>query len=700
MGKRQALAQRILQLIAALTGSGILCLTWNIWRTLRYSGVEDVKSRILLALQIPVWGWLITAVIIWMILIFINKYGEQTGKFLYQYRFAIAVLIWILCIIFKLNGSSIAYWGEHLGIDLDSRGLLLGTSRGVRSDEWATYTPKMLSQQFNSDGAFPYFSEIIRGTKTDTFIVYGLPVKDIAVLFRPFHWGFLFLGVERGFSFYWCGRIIALAVISFEFGMLITKKNKLYSFLIALLFTLAPTVQWWIGVNGLVEMMIFGQLAVLMFSYYMHTENIWKRLLVGLMLIICAGGYILVFYPAWQVPMAYMILGLLIWVFADSRKEFRFRKKKDLPVLLGCLLLLGIGLLYIFLKSSDAVSAALNTAYPGQRINCGGGDFLEMMRYGGNFFFPLITQNLVGNHSELSVFVSFAPLGILLALYVILKEKNRDKLLMILLVVYLFLSSYRIFEYPEFLAKITLLSKSAAGRVTQIIGILDIILLFRALSLMKTRIKLWNAVLAAVIFTIGTAAINKFIYGAYLSGSLLAGMAVLLFCGCFLLLRSKEKWEKRLTLLFFSLLMFYCGGLVNPVQQGIDVVYDTDLMKEIREIVNEDSEGLWICDNIGYPMNDYFIMGGAPTIDSINVYPAMERWELLDSEGKYEDIYNRYAHITTILQQEETRFEPDTAGRVDCISLLLNVEDLETLEVSYVASNRNLTELNTEHVIF
>lgn len=698
--KRNYILQKGLQLIASLSAAAVLCITWNIWRTLRFSGIMEVKDRILLALQIPILGWLLTAAVIWLLYSFLARYGEQTAEFLYRYRFLIAAAVWILCIIFKINGSSIAYWGEHLGIDLDSRGLLLGTSRGIRADEWATYTPMMLSQQYNSDGAFPYFSEVIRGTTTDTFIVYGLPVKDIAVLFRPFHWGFLFLGAERGFSFYWCGRVIALALVSFEFGMLITKGNRTYSWLLAVLFTLAPTVQWWIGVNGLLEMMIFGQLSVLMLHRYMHTEIIWKRLLCGLVLVVCAGGFVLVFYPAWQVPIAYIILGLLLWVLLDSWKTFSFRAKRDLPVLIGCLLLLGIGMAYVFLKSSDSVLVTLNTAYPGKRVNTGGGDFLEMLRYGGTFFFPLISANLTGNHSEMSVFVSFAPLGVLLSLFVIFKEKTRDRLLIIMIAAELFLNVYMIFGFPELLAKVTLLSKSSTGRVTQIIGIVDLILLFRALSLWKTEIKKRYIVLIAVIFSGLLSAWNCSVYGAYLSKALTLAMAVILFAGCALLLGSRTRAGRRLSAVFFTFLMFYCGGLVNPVQQGTDVVYDTDLMRAVREIVEEEPDGLWICDNLGYPMNDYFIMGGAPTIDSINVYPDTERWASIDPDGKYEEIYNRYAHITTVLHQGETTFRMGVNGLVDNFDLDLNVDDLRTLDVSYVASMRGLEELETENVGF
>lgn len=705
-GKKKAkqLFEIIWVLIAALLGSATLCLLRNLWYTLRYIDVMDFKDMFLLAQHFSVRTYLFTALLLFFTILYWKKHSNIISRVLYQYRFLIVIIIWILCIIFNINGSSVACWGDLLGKAPDARGLLLGVNRRIRTDEWATYTPMMLSQQFGLDGTYPYFSKILRGTATDTFIVYGLPVKDIAVLFRPFHWGFLFLGIERGFSFYWCGRIIALAVVSFEFGMLITRKNKLYAFIIALLFTLSPTVQWWVGVNGLVEMLIFSQLSVLLIFRYMHTDNFKIRILCGFLLIICAGGFILVFYPAWQVPIAYITLGLLTWVILKSWKKFHFYPRKDIPLMAACLFLLGIGMSYIILKSSDAISATLNTVYPGNRINCGGGTVFEMLRYGGNFFLPFVSDilpnDLPNNQCELSVFISFAPLGLILTFFVIIKRKKADLLLVILFIINGFLHSFMIFRYPSVLAKITLLSRTTPERITQIIGILDILMLFRALSLLKRPIRLSIAAVFSLFSAILISFVNRSIYKTYLSEPLLYGLTAIVFLGSLLLLCSKKKYLKVPVILFFSILMFISGGLINPVQHGFDVIYDTDLMKEIEKIVSKDPGGLWICDSLGYPMNNYFIMGGAPTIDSISTYPALKHWELLDPHGKYEDIYNRYAHITTILHNDDVHSNMKLGKTPDSFTLSLNTNDLKKLHISYVASNRDLTELESENVTF
>ena len=60
-------------------------------------------------------------------------------------------------------------------------GLLFGVNRAVRSDEWAVNTPMAFAQYYDPQGAYPYFGQVMRGAITDSFIVYGQPVWDIAV---------------------------------------------------------------------------------------------------------------------------------------------------------------------------------------------------------------------------------------------------------------------------------------------------------------------------------------------------------------------------------------------------------------------------------------------------------------------------------------------------------------------------------------
>lgn len=670
-------------------------LTWNTGFTLRYSGKVDIAERIRMILDIDFEMGVLLAGMVYVVLLVVVKFGRSILRYGYRYRYLIGFILLVACVIFEISGSSISMYGDYLGLDVNSRGLLFGVGRGIRMDEWATNTPMALSQYTND---FGYFTDVIRGTKTDAFIVYGQPVADLAVIFRPFHWGFLLLSPAKGLAFFWCGRLIALFLITFEMGMLLTRENKFWSLMLALLVSFAPLVQWWFAINGLVEMLALGQLFVLMIYGFLTTDKWQKKILTSIVAAVCGGGYVLVFYPAWQVPLGYIFLGLFIWILLEYGKVWKPVWKIDGPCLIVFLFILVGGLAYIFLKSQDAVSSVLNTVYPGSRLETGGGCALQPLQYGGNLFFSLISDNLPGILCEMTEFYDFSPLGILLALWVIIKEKNRDRFLVVMTVICTGLWIYSAISVPEWIAKITLLSFSQAGRTAQVIGFANLLLLVRAVVLMKSGTRSRTAVCCGAMLTVVLLVINHKIYEAYLPTLMLTALGVAIFVGFYLIFRWKVPYVKLLLGLYICGILFYSGGLANPLQKGLDVIYQTDLMVEIKKITENDAKGKWICDRVGYPMNNYTIIGGAPTIDSINVYPDLERWEMFDEGRTQEDIYNRYAHIDTEITDGQTVFQP--GAMADGFKIYINKEDLKKLEVSYILTNRELETFSSEGLKF
>ena len=295
-----------------------------------------------------------------------DRFINIIGDFIYKYRFIIAILILIIGVLCEISGSSISSWNSILqtGItgDVD---LLYGTPRSIRSDEWAVFMPMIFSQCLNG---FKYFSEAIRGDLTDVFMIYGLPVMNLMQIFRPFLIGFLFLGISKGLSFFWISRIIVLFLVTFEFGMILSKKDKILSFIAALLVTFSPQVQWWFAVNGTAELFIFGELALVLLYKYMNTEMFKTRLLILFFMIICAGGYILILYPAWQIPLFYVFLMLAIWIIIENRKNCKINKKDIVSIVLAILIFAGC-MGYIFTKSLDTIKTITSTVYPGGRIS-------------------------------------------------------------------------------------------------------------------------------------------------------------------------------------------------------------------------------------------------------------------------------------------------------------------------------------------
>ena len=120
---------------------------------------------------------------------------KKIFDWIFKYRYWIALIIFILCIVFELSGSSIGAWGTFIQTDQTDDGVIFGKSREIRSDEWAVLTPMTFSQSF--DG-FNYFSNIIRANKTDVAMVYALPIMNFIQIFQTvkqmislLQWGFV-----------------------------------------------------------------------------------------------------------------------------------------------------------------------------------------------------------------------------------------------------------------------------------------------------------------------------------------------------------------------------------------------------------------------------------------------------------------------------------------------------------------------------
>lgn len=619
-------------------------------------------------------------------------------NFIYEYRYLIAITLFVLCVWLKLNGSSIAMWSQYIntGESINS-GLVFGMPRAIRSDEWALYTPMALSQYYNLSGSFPYFSDTVRAASTDVFLVYGQPVKDIAIIFRPFQIGYLFLDPGRGLSFFWYGRLIALFMVTFEFGMLITKSKKRLSFILSMLISLSPIIQWWFSINGLVEMIIFGQLALIIINKYIKEANYIKKSFYMIVLVVCAGGYILTLYPSWQISLFYVFLAVFIWIIWDNYGKIKLSYKDFIIIIFG-IILLSISMLHVLIKSQDTINIIMNTAYPGNRFETGGGEIKRFFNYAVNMFLPYKSSGLPTNMCEMAVFMDFFPLGIILAVIVMFIEKNKDKLLIVLLSCDLLLTMWCIIPFPKILAKLSLLSNSQPGRAFVAVGFINLLVLIRAIALKE---KILNKKIVAVITGIMAFVIvisAKLSYRDYFNKKMML-ISFVFLCGTYIFFTAYESKKIRSmgTILCICLICI-SGAMVNPIQKGVEVIYQSSLINAISDI-NKDEPGKWIVEGMNYPQINYPIMAGASTINSTNVYPDLERWRKFDLDGVNDNIYNRYAHINIYLNnQNTTTFIEGEAP--DTFSINLNVKDLKELDVKYIFTQNNIEDISDLNVSF
>lgn len=621
------------------------------------------------------------------------------GKKIITYRWMIGVVLWISLVFMQLHGSSIGMYAELLH-DPATDCTLLGHANKFQLDEWAVFTPLSFSQYF--DG-FTYYSHLPRAALTDVALVYGQPCFDIITLFRPFLWGYLFLPVANGLSFFWIGRLIMLFLVSYEFGSFLLYKKTRYAFLYTVLITFSPIVQAWFNTNSFVEMLIWGQIGILLMHKYISTKSYYKRTLFTVLLAYCIVAYSVSIYPAWQVSFGYVFLSLVGWVIYQNRQQNMWTFK-DFLLAGPFFMLICFPLSHIIIQSWDTIQAFLNTAYPGKRYIPGGDFSLQwLMVYAASYVAPF---GLFVRYAPTAVssFLSFSPLGIIFALWQYKKYKYSDGLVWIFTVLTMVYVVYFLVPWPQFLAKDTLLSMVPPPRIIPAIDFMQLIILLRVLAGNYIAIK--DKMLIPIVLLYG-GFVLVCIHALFIAETKYLGMAIVFFISTLVPIYL-FKYKKSMIIFFLSI-SFLSAMVINPVSHGVSSVYGTTLANNIMNITNVD-KGKWLVDNNTtwntdkiYYMNSYPIMFGGPTVNSVNFYPYWPRWESLHIDEKQRDVLNRYVHMNvTLVQEGVTDFQNPSESSIiqDKINIHLNINDLQKMDVHYILTERDLTLFSNDKVQF
>lgn len=617
-------------------------------------------------------------------------YSAKYVNLIIKFRFLIALVIFLTAVSLQLHGSSINMWDSIVTTKIDNseKSLIMGKVRPVRGDEWCVQTPYYLAQAM-SDEFYPLHNENIRSDGENMIIAYNSPVWDITVLSKPFNWGFLLLGKDYGLSWYWAMKTILLFLLSFEVSMILTKRKKGISLLGALWITYSPAVQWWF-MQHVGDLVFYFQAMVVSFYYIMYYfKNIKLKIIFSLMFALSSIGFVLVVYPAIQVPLAYLCLVFMVLIFTDFKDKIKI-KLADIGIILGTLLVIGVNLGHFIMVSKDDLKLIFNTVYPGKRISLGGEvnpNFMNLFLT--NVFIPYKDTNFI-NNCEISSFFNFLP-AVLVTLVLAIKRKAADlKYGIALTACILAEMAWMFIKFPTAFAKLTLFSYVPGNRIVITFGITAVYLSIWVFSLLcdfKPFKKIQSLVISIVILASYYYSIIYFNLIPNISLKFTILLLIMFFVLNFLFLTGR----KIAFSILMSLLIIFSGATVNPLVKGTGAIYNKVLSKEIQTIKSEDKNALWAV--FGDDMGSYLYANGVKTFNGIHFYPDLKSWELIDHEKKYINVYNRYAHILLELS-ETTSFQLLSP---DLFRAHLTVNDLKILNIKYILTK---TDLNAKDGIF
>ena len=572
---------------------------------------------------------------------------------LYRRRYLLSLLLVIAVTALKWNNTSLFRWM----MEVDQAGAeawapLWGMPRGIRSDEWAVWSVFTVSQAAKG---FPAVNPLIGGGADTAWIsVGGIPAWSPAAVFKPLYWGFLTLGLERGYSLLFALRTLGLFHMTQELALLYTGGKRRWSVTAAFLVTFSPYVQWWFSQSP-AEVLIFGQGMLLCLEKYLKARGGAGRWGWGALGAWFMGCYAMVAYPSWLISGLYVILPMAIGRTVRGRAALR--RGGWLPGTV-CLAAAAGALLALLVGSADTLRAVMNSVYPGARVMTGGNPSPGLYSGAFSLLLPFI-QKAGFNPSEYAGFALLPGLGLILTVYAWIRRYGKGEKTgigkafgrvlkgacsgdlpgLLLTAAELFLGCFAVLGFPAPLARATLLFQ--VNRPELALGMADTVLLIRAC--------------------------------AALSGE-----------------RKAKHVPRRAVPCVLCILALLGGAFVNPVQAGLDCVKELTPVRAIQALAEKDgTEEVWLAED-AWPWTNLPLLAGQKTAGCTQPYPDPEYWRAADPEGIYTDAYNRFCNISVSLTETEPTAFSNPAE--DQLEVRLNLSDLKKLGVTRLMTRREWPE--------
>ena len=685
--KKCTLADRILDYFLITFFSIFLCTYTAIFIN------RNMEARVRAPLADGTFSWLLHSpfillgicllfVFLWFLgWAFLNGY-DSLFDFLYNKKVPLTILFVLFWLFFNLNCTSLYHWSYYLE-GANDQAPLWGISQPYRSDEWATWSPFVFAQQHEG---YPAISTLISGGTIDAswISVGGIPAWNTVALFKPLYWAFLLFGLETGFSFLSVARVVLLFWVSFAFALVYTRQNRLLSLTAAIALSLSPYIQWWYS-QSIAEVFIYAQGMLLSGYAYLKADKPCHKIICSILFSYLLGCYIMIAYPGWLICISYLVMALGIWGIYHNRNALDLRK--DILAVIPILMVLGL-IMYNAFLTKDTLFAISGSVYPGSRVHTG--KTVSWDFYTGLFsvLFPLDYPAPFSNVCDSSNILSFSPAGLVLAVCSLVRQKKSDSVTLVLIAVESFFAAFMLLGVSPGIAKMTLLSQCT--RLQPVIAFIDMILLYRHLADGYVTFSESGALLLTII-----SALLIWIPGArrfqYCKG--LTVLIFLLACIIFYLIYHRDSENHKSTRrMCYAIICcaVLAGGFINPIQKGISCVTELDLVQQLNEIQDEDA--LYIMEGY-FPHTNAPLLAGKRSYTTTTAYPNPEKWEVLDPDGTYRDIYNRFCHVSMSLHYEDTSFE---LIALDQIKLNLSFRDLRKLNIDYLITRKDYSNEHFE----
>ncbi len=642
-----------------------------------------------------------------------------------------SLMTYALFVSFNLSGTSIEKWEQYIpdSTKIASYQPIIGKAKWIRFDEWCLGVPCIRAVAAND------FGRINPGVGYgESALLMGIPVRDVTTYVKPHLWGYFLFSFERGYSFFWYWKTFGLLISGFLLLKVLSRNNFWMSLAGSVWILFSSYVQWWFSTPG-TDLMVAAFMICVSGLYVLLSRNTLAIVVNALILTIFSLSFFLTLYPPYQVSLGYLILAVLGGVAWKNYSKEIFHDKLWLRVACVVIMFAMIGgMMAHFLSAcKDSIAIMAATEYPGNRISTGG--VISLNKYLGGFFDFLYSESHLPpiwyNPCEASNFILLFPVVFIAMIIDKIKGKRVDAFDIVLLVYILFISTWVLVGYPEFIAKITALNRVRENRAFIGIGIGSILLVIHYLSgdrsarahssdssdttestdakskkkkkqARATKSASLSSGLQSNLFNVGSLAIMVLSFGLmywfgnyfneenknFLTTKQIFGVSFAVSVLSMLILSHAR-------FLFSTIivaLVLWSNFMINPIAKGMPSLFDKDLMRVVTEIRKNDPDAKWIAYGSNILAN-YLIATGVNVISGTKFIPDLEMMKVFDPTLAKKSVYNRFAHVHCL------PFNPDSKNPND-IKFIIDNEDAYTLCVSprseqlakigvkYIMSNR------------
>lgn len=517
---------------------------------------------------------------------------------------AFVLVIFALLVALDLNGSSISM----LVPPQDRTGVLVGIPRKVRSDEILVQTPISVSSALQD---FPDAPWIGLTPADQAAAAHGGPTRDWATIFRPQDWGYLALGAERGLAWsWWWSFAVSLWGCFALFRMLTGAAAR--AALLSVVATFTPYSAWWTSPAPSLSLGYAAGIGALLVAAWSARD---RR--VAASLTVAAAGVAIAFalalYPPWQVTLVWVVALTCLGVALDARLSWR----RLLWTTATTTTLAAAAVAAWYLQHAAAITATMNTYYPGHRVSHAGGAHLEgMLSAPVNFWLSGHAGAALGasrfggwktNLSEVSSSWLSLPLLLMLTLWaaIVLARSMRGRstnpnpalvegartrptgpiwTLALSSLAALLLLAWAYLPLPDLIGKLTLLNRVPPVRLWLALGLVALVQVSAAsMILPRPRwAQLWLVAAAAGCGALAWWAYRQFPWNASQVPGLIVALSGLAMGTGFALTTSPRRTTWGAALL--AVMAVGSWGIVNPVQRGLDGVLNDPLIRELRTL--------------------------------------------------------------------------------------------------------------------